>query len=265
MKKRLDTFLSEKGYFPSTSKARSAILAGQVFLNGMISDKPGKQVDESLVRTVEIREKERYVSRGGYKLEKALDDFCISVKNRICMDIGCSTGGFTDCLLQRHAGKVYAVDVGYGQFDYGLRRDPAVVLLEKQNIRYLDDKLIKDKIDIITIDVSFISVTKFLPDLIRFCGEDFDIIILVKPQFESEKGEVKKGVVTSREQHIRIMEKLTDHFTGHGFMISHFTFSPIKGPKGNVEFLVHLKKKGKGLSSKEIIEMIREKNFAEIR
>lgn len=204
------------------------------------------------MEAVEIKGKDRYVSRGGYKLEKALSHFDLAVRGKICMDVGCSTGGFTDCLLKHGARKVYAVDVGYGQFDFGLRNDPRVVLLEKQNIRFLDKSAVKEKIGIIAVDVSFISVTAFLPGLLPLCAKDFDIIILVKPQFEAEKGKARKGIIQSHEQHLSVILKLSRFFTDSGLITRDLTRSPLKGPKGNIEFLMHLKGNGASLTEDEI-------------
>jgi len=258
MKKRLDTILFELKYFSSTSKAQSSILSGTVFINNKREDKPGKHFNPEEIKEIIIKEKEKYVSRGGHKLEKAIQEFTIDVHNKVCMDIGCSTGGFTDCLLQNGAYKVYSIDVGYGQFDYKLRQDPRVVLYEKQNIRYLDKNYIKEKIDIIVIDVSFISITKFLTSLVSFLNTNYDIIILIKPQFESEKGEVEKGVIKSKIKHEEIVLKLMKFFRENHFIVKNFTISPIKGPKGNIEFLVHLSNKGKSMNDTEIIKLIEE-------
>lgn len=258
MKKRLDTILFEQKYFPSTSKAQSAILSGSVIINNKKEDKPGKHFHPEEIKNIIIKEKDKYVSRGGYKLEKAIQKFNVDVNNKICLDIGCSTGGFTDCLLQFGACKVYSIDVGYGQFDYKLRQDPRVILIEKQNIRYINKDLIKDKIDIIVIDVSFISIIKFLVDLLSFVNTNYDIIILIKPQFESEKGEVEKGVIKSKIKHEKIVLKLMDYFRENHFVVKNFTLSPIKGPKGNIEFLVHLTNKGRSISNKLIIDLIRQ-------
>ena len=213
IKKQLDQILYEKGYFISRAESHSSILSGKVYINGQIMDKPGKYFAEKGIKKIEIIEEPEYVSRGGYKLEKALDEFLINVKNKICMDVGCSTGGFTDCLLQNEAEKVYAIDVGYGQFDFKLRNNDHVVLLERTNIRYLDKDLIKNKIDVITIDVSFISVRKFLHDLIPLCNDNFGIIILIKPQFESERKGVIKGVIRTKDIHLEIVNSQFDYFT----------------------------------------------------
>jgi len=240
-KKRFDQILFEKGYYKSRSESRFAILTGKVFIDGQIRDKPGKYYDEEKVSQIKIIEEPRYVSRAGYKLEKAIKTFPVNISGMICLDVGCSTGGFTDCLLQNRAKKVYAVDVGYGQFDYRLRQDKRVVLLERTNIRYLKKDLILDKIDIITVDVSFISIRKFLHNLVVFCDDDFDMIILIKPQFEAKKEDVIKGIVKSKRVHKQVMQTLYDYFKKIGLYIHHFTYSPIKGPKGNIEFLAHIK------------------------
>lgn len=245
IKKRLDQILFEKGYFNSQSESYSSILSGKVFINGQLTDKPGRYYTDNELENLKIIEKQKYVSRGGYKLEKALLEFSINVKNKICMDIGCSTGGFTDCLLRHQAEKVYAVDVGYGQFDYKLRNNNKIILLERTNARYIDKSLIKDKIDIITIDVSFISVRKFLHELISFCNYNYDVILLVKPQFEASRKDVNKGIIHSRDIHIKIIKDLLIYFSKIHLSVRNFIYSPIKGPKGNIEFFFHLKSKGK--------------------
>ncbi len=257
-KKRLDHLLFEKGYFKSRTESRSTILSGRVYINNIQSDKPGLYFTEDKIKEIKINNPPKYVSRGGEKLENALKEFSIKVKNKICMDVGCSTGGFTDCLLQNHAKKVYGVDVGYGQFDYNLRNNNKVILLERTNIRHLDRTLIKDKIDIITIDVSFISVRKFLHDLISLCNDNFSIIQLIKPQFEGKREDVKKGVIRSKDTHIRIVNELLDYYKETGLHVLDFTYSPLKGPKGNIEFFVHLKKKGKDIKRELISCIIKE-------
>ncbi len=257
-KKRLDHLLFKRGYFNSRTESRATILSGRVYINNIQADKPGQYFNENKIKDVKIKNLQKYVSRGGEKLEKALKEFSIEMKNKICMDVGCSTGGFTDCLLQNHAEKVYGVDVGYGQFDYKLRNNDKVILLERTNIRYLDRGLIKDKIDIITIDVSFISARKFLHDLIFLCNDGFSIIQLIKPQFEGKREDVKKGVIKSKDTHIKIVNGLLDYFSETGLHVCDFTFSPLKGPKGNIEFFVHLKKEGKDINRASIANIIKE-------
>jgi len=257
-KKRLDILLTEKGYFKSRTKASAYISAGKVFINNKLQDKPGKLFAVDEIKDVKIKEPERYVSRGGYKLEKALKKFSISVADRICLDVGASTGGFTDCLLQFGAQKVYAVDVGYGQIDLKLRQNPKVVLYEKTNIRYINQEFFNEKIDIVTIDVSFISVKKFLHLLIDFLNPDFDIIVLIKPQFESERRYVKKGIVKDKQVHIKVLKDFLDYINSIKLKLINLDYSPIKGPKGNIEFLCHIKDKGKNIDIKNIEQIIGE-------
>ncbi|MBN1899084.1 MAG: TlyA family RNA methyltransferase [Spirochaetes bacterium] len=241
-KKRLDILLHEKGYFSSRSQSHQYILAGKVFINETREDKPGKLFPVDKIKTVYIKQSPRYVSRGGYKLEKALKEFSVNPSGKICLDIGASTGGFTDCLLQKKAKKVYAVDVGYGQIDMKLRRDPRLVLLEKTNIRYITEKQFDEKIELVTCDVSFISVQKFLHRLAAFLSENFDMIVLVKPQFESSIKEVKKGVIKDPLVHAKVLRSFQDYILSINLKIINWTFSPLKGPKGNIEYLAHITK-----------------------
>ncbi len=233
-KERLDILL--KSEFGSREKARRAIMSGIVFVDNQRIDKPGTMV--STDATIDIRGKKLpYVSRGGLKLEKGINKYEIDLKNKICMDIGASTGGFTDCMLQNNASKVYSVDVGYGQLDWKLRNDERVVNLERTNIRYINVEDIDD-LDFITIDVSFISlyhVLKVAKDLLKENGE---LLFLIKPQFEAGKDKVKKGgVVKDSEVHREVLEKIVSLCTENGFSLIDITYSPIKGPKGNIEFL----------------------------
>lgn len=255
-RKRLDQILIDHGFFDSKSQAQSAIRAGTVCIKDQILDKPGKLLSLDKIDEITITEKMRYVSRGGLKLEKALDVFSVNVKNKVCMDIGCSTGGFTDCLLQKGAGKVYAVDVGYGQFEYKLRHNKKVALFERTNIRYLDPNLIKEKIDIFVIDVSFISVTRFISRLIELAHKQFNIIILIKPQFEAKKGEVSKGVIKSKKLHFRIINDLQRYLNSIDLYLDQLTYSPVKGPKGNIEFLAIVKKCNRVISDNSIQQVI---------
>lgn len=257
-KKRLDILLTEKGYFKSRTKASAYISAGKVFINNRLQDKPGKLFLVDEIKNVKIKEPVKYVSRGGYKLEKALKEFGISVVDKICLDVGASTGGFTDCLLQFGAKKVYAVDVGYGQIDLKLRQNPNVVLYEKTNIRYINQKLFNEKIDVVTIDVSFISVKKFLHLIIDFLNPDFDIIVLIKPQFESEKKYVKRGIVRDKQIHIKVLKDFFDYIISIKLNLINMDYSPIKGPKGNIEFLCHIKEKGKNMDIRKIEQIVEE-------
>lgn len=257
-KKRLDQILWERGYFSSKTESQSSILAGNVFINDCLVEKPGHYYNEESIKNVRILKKKKYVSRGGDKLEKALKNFQVQLSHKICMDVGCSTGGFTDCLLKHGALKVYAIDVGYGQFDYNLRMHDKVALFERTNIRYLDHALIKDRIDVVTIDVSFISVIKFLNHIKTFCKQGYSIIILIKPQFESGRLEVVKGVVKSRKIHLKTLKNLFSGFYEMGLYVHDLTYSPLKGPKGNIEFLVHLKEEKKSFPDELIKQIVDE-------
>lgn len=217
-------------------------MEGQVYVNGQKSDKPGTQVKET--DEIEIRgETLRYVSRGGKKLEKAMAAFGLKLDKAACIDIGASTGGFTDCMLQNGATRVYAVDVGYGQLAWQLRTDERVVNLERTNIRYITNEQIPEPVDFISVDVSFISLTLVLPVAQRLLGDEGKMVCLVKPQFEAGKEKVgKKGVVRDPAIHKEVLEKVTGFATGNGFAVLGLDFSPIKGPEGNIEYLLYLKK-----------------------
>ncbi len=241
MKKRLDQVLVEKGLFESRTKAQAEIMAGNILVKEQKIDKAGTLIDEdSPIRL--LGERLKYVSRGGLKLEGALDDFKVDPKGKICLDIGASTGGFTDCLLQRGAAKVYAVDVGYGQLDLKIRNNKKVVVIEKTNARGLTTEDIKDNISLCVMDVSFISILKVLPALKELLSDDGEIVSLVKPQFEAEKGQVGKGGVI-RDDSIRetIVEKVINGSKELGFTVIGKTDSPITGADGNKELFVHLK------------------------
>jgi len=229
----------EKGLTESREKAKAIILGGNVLVNGLTVDKAGEMVKESA--SIEVLKKLPYVSRGGIKLEEAIKSFNVSVKDKTAMDVGASTGGFTDCLLQNGAARVYAVDVGYGQFSWRLRNDPRVVLLEKTNIRYLEKNAIKDSIDISTIDVSFISLLKVIPNVLKFLSPGKEIIALIKPQFEAGRKDVGKGGVI-RDETIRqdVIGKIRDWAVNMGLDVRGIIKSPITGPKGNIEYLIYL-------------------------
>lgn len=236
---RLDKLLFDKGLVESREKAKALILEGNVLVNGIVVDKAGVLVKSDDILT--IVSKMPYVSRGGLKLEHAIKTFNIDVKDKIAMDVGASTGGFTDCLLQHGAKKIYAIDVGYGQFSWILRRDNQVVLLEKTNIRYLDGDLVPDKIDIATIDVSFISLLKVMPKVLEFLAQHGEIVALIKPQFEVGRKDVGKGgVVKDENKRLEVVEKIKNESEKLGFEVKGVTTSPIKGPKGNVEYLIYL-------------------------
>ena len=242
MKERLDILVVDRGLAPSREKAKALIMAGQVFVDNEREDKPGNKFDtESLI---EIHGKTLpYVSRGGLKLEKAIEAFDINLAGMICMDIGASTGGFTDCMLQNGASKVYAVDVGYGQFDWGLRNDERVVCMEKTNIRYVTPDDIDDVLDFASCDVSFISLSKVLPAAYELLKSDGRMVTLIKPQFEAGKDKVgKKGVVRDATVHIEVIENVYACVKELGFAVKGIDYSPIKGPEGNIEYLMYLTK-----------------------
>ncbi len=241
-RERLDKLLVDRGIVQSRERARAMIMAGKVAVDGKTVDKPGTQIDEEARLEVQ-RGDSSYVSRGGEKLEGALKVFAVDPKGMVAMDVGASTGGFTDCILQKGAEKVYAVDVGYGQLAWKLRRDPRVVNLERRNIRYLPREEVKEALDLIVIDTSFISVEKFLPHLLGFLKKGGAIISLIKPQFEVGKGEVGKGgVVRDRALHEKVIERISDFSRRLGLKVLGVTESPLLGPKGNKEFFIYLKK-----------------------
>ena len=255
MKQRLDVALVERGLILSREKAKVVIMEGLVYVNGQKSDKAGAQVKDD--DTIEIRgETLRYVSRGGKKLEKAMQVFQISLEGCTCIDIGASTGGFTDCMLQNGAKKVYSVDVGYGQLAWSLRTDERVVNLERTNIRYVTEEQIPDLIDFISVDVSFISLTLVLPIAWKLLKDQACMVCLVKPQFEAGKDKVgKKGVVREPQIHKEVIRKVADCAVGLGFAVKGLDYSPIKGPEGNIEYLLFLQKTdSEGGLSDEIID-----------
>ncbi len=239
-KKRLDAILVEQGFFDTRSKAQAAIMAGQILVNDLKVDKPGTQVADE-VKIKIIGSKLPYVSRGGLKLEKALKVFPITLKDKIVADIGASTGGFTDCSLQNGARKVYAIDVGYGQLAWSLRNDERVVNLERTNVRYLDESSLPEKIQTATIDVAFISLDKVLPAVKKLLSADGCVIALIKPQFEAGRDKVgKKGVVRDPKVHEEVIENVINMARGEKFGIGGLDYSPIKGPEGNIEYLLYL-------------------------
>jgi len=240
-KKRLDLVILEKGFVRSRQRAKALIMAGKILVNNHVVDKPGAIVlsDDDIV----LKEKDhRYVSRGGLKLEKALQVLGVDITGFVCLDIGASTGGFTDCLLQHGASHVYAVDVGYGQLAWELRQDPRVVVIERTNIRYMQPETIPQLVDLITIDVSFISLKKVVPEVVKFLKKGARILALIKPQFEVGKGNVGKGgVVQAPELHNDVIENLSDFFLNIHLVPEFVIPSPIRGPKGNREFFISLK------------------------
>lgn len=246
MKNRLDIILTERGLFASREKARASIMAGLVYVDGQRIDKAGTAVDTE----AQIQIKENlcpYVSRGGLKLEKALNYFSFHLDGAVCADIGASTGGFTDCMLQKGASKVFAIDVGYGQLDWKLRNDPRVVCMEKTNIRYVVPEDLEGPAAFSSIDVSFISLTKVLLPVRNLLTEDGEVVCLIKPQFEAGREKVgKKGVVRDPKVHEEVIEKVRDYAMSISMEPCHLSFSPIKGPEGNIEYLLHLKKHPEG-------------------
>lgn len=243
MKERLDVLLVKQGLAQSREKARAVIMAGDVFVDGQREDKAGTSFDESKVH-IEVRGTAlKYVSRGGLKLEKAMNQFGLTLDGKVCMDIGASTGGFTDCMLQNGAVKVYSVDVGHGQLAWKLRNDERVVCMEKTNFRYMTPADIADKLDFASVDVSFISLTKILLPARNLLKDGGQMVCLIKPQFEAGREKVgKKGVVREPEIHEEVVHKILDFADLVGFHILNLEFSPIKGPEGNIEYLGYLEK-----------------------
>ena len=242
MKTRLDVLMVERGLAESREKAKAIIMSGNVFVDGQREDKAGASFPEKAV--IEVKGSPlKYVSRGGLKLEKAMSHFDVELHDKVCMDVGSSTGGFTDCMLQNGARKVFAIDVGRGQLDWKLRQDPRVVCMEKTNISYVTPEEIPDRIQFVSIDVSFISLTKVLGPVKALMEPDGEVVCLIKPQFEAGREKVgKKGVVREKSTHHEVIEKVTEFAVSIGFSVLEITFSPIKGPEGNIEYLVHLKK-----------------------
>jgi 23S rRNA (cytidine1920-2'-O)/16S rRNA (cytidine1409-2'-O)-methyltransferase len=242
MKERLDVMLVNRGLAPSREKAKAVIMSGIVFVDGQREDKAGSTFDEKV--NIEVKGSTlKYVSRGGLKLEKAMEHFDVTLKGKICMDVGSSTGGFTDCMLQNGAVKVYAVDVGHGQLDWKLRNDERVVCMEKTNIRYVTPDQIEELVQFASIDVSFISLTKVLGPVKELLTDEGEIVCLIKPQFEAGREKVgKKGVVRDRKVHEEVIHMVMDFAKSIGFVLCNLEFSPIKGPEGNIEYLLHLSK-----------------------
>ena len=243
MKERLDVLLVKRNLASSREKAKAIIMSGNVFVDGQREDKAGTSFSEEV--QIEVRGHALpYVSRGGLKLEKAMKNFDVSMEGKVCTDVGSSTGGFTDCMLQNGAVKVFAIDVGHGQLDWKLRQDERVVCMEKTNLRYVQPEDLGEPIDFSSIDVSFISLTKVLLPIRNYLKENGEIVALIKPQFEAGREKVgKKGVVREKSTHIEVIEKVTDYAVSIGFEVAALEFSPIKGPEGNIEYLVHLKKR----------------------
>lgn len=242
MKERLDVLLVNRRLADSREKAKAIIMSGIVYVNGSKEDKAGSMFD--VTSTVEVRGSTlKYVSRGGLKLEKAMEHFDVTLTDTVCMDVGSSTGGFTDCMLQNGAVKVYSVDVGHGQLDWKLRQDERVVVMEKTNIRYVTPQDIEDRLDFASIDVSFISLSKVLLPVRELLKDDGEVVCLIKPQFEAGREKVgKKGVVRDTAVHREVIEAVLAYAVSIGFDVRGLDYSPIKGPEGNIEYLAHLKK-----------------------
>lgn len=262
-KTRLDIAVFEQGYAPSREKAKAIIMAGLVYVNNQKVDKAGFELKDGDV--LEVRGKTlKYVSRGGLKLEKAMQEFPITLENKICMDVGASTGGFTDCMLQNGATKVYSIDVGYGQLAWKLRTDERVFNLERTNFRYCTREEIPDEIDFASVDVSFISLKHILPVLHNLLCADGQAVCLIKPQFEAGKENVgKKGVVRDLKVHLQVVENIIELAVGTGFSVMGLQFSPIKGPEGNIEYLIYLHKSDEPIidSSVNASDLVNQSHF----
>lgn len=266
MKERLDLLLVRQGLAASREKAKAVIMSGNVFVDGQREDKAGTFFDPEKVH-IEVKGAEfKYVSRGGLKLEKAMHEFGLELEGKICMDIGASTGGFTDCMLQNGAGKVYSVDVGYGQLDWKLRSDPRVVCMEKTNFRFMTPADIQERPEFASVDVSFISLTKILLPARELLAGEGEMVCLIKPQFEAGREKVgKKGVVREPKIHEEVIRKIIDFADHIGFDVLHLDFSPIKGPEGNIEYLLYLRKNTtKTQNTSEITESEAQKALWEI-
>lgn len=247
-KERLDVLLVEQGLAPSREKAKAVIMSGIVYVDGSREDKAGAAFPANV--NIEVKGNTlKYVSRGGLKLEKAMSEFNISLEGKVCMDVGASTGGFTDCMLQNGAVRVYSIDVGHGQLDWGLRNDGRVVCMEKTNIRYVTPEDIGEPVDFSSIDVSFISLTKVLLPVKNILGDKGKIVCLIKPQFEAGREQVgKKGVVRDRQVHKEVIEMVTDYAKTIDLYPLMLDFSPVKGPEGNIEYLLYLSKNADDLN-----------------
>lgn len=251
MKERLDVLLVERGLAASREKAKAVIMAGDVFVNGQREDKAGTTFDPEKVNIEVKGAKLKYVSRGGLKLEKALAVFPIDLTGKTCMDIGASTGGFTDCMLQNGAVKVFAIDVGHGQLAWSLRNDDRVVCMEKTNFRYCTPENFDETPSFASVDVSFISLTKILEPAYNIIGEGAQMVCLIKPQFEAGREEVgKKGVVRDKAVHVKVVSSIVEYIRSIGFSVLGLDYSPIKGPEGNIEYLLWIEK-----SEKESVEV----------
>ena len=257
MKERLDVLAVKQGLAESREKAKALIMAGNVFVDGEREDKPGTTFPETAVLTLHGKTLP-YVSRGGLKLEKAMQVFPVSLEGKVCMDVGASTGGFTDCMLQNGASRVYAVDVGYGQLAWKLRQDERVVCMEKTNIRYVTPADIPEKIEFASVDVSFISLSKVLGPVRALLAPGAEMVCLIKPQFEAGREKVgKKGVVREKSTHLEVIEAVTAFASEAGFTVLGLDYSPVKGPEGNIEYLLHIRE-GEGEAAevrpREVVE-----------
>ncbi len=240
MKIRADILITKKFSDITRSKAKALIMSGNVFLKEVRVNKPGELIEEEQLEHLIIKETDSYVSRGAYKLLGAIKKWDLTFHDKVCMDVGASTGGFTQVMLLNGAKRVYSVDVGYGQLDYSLRNDHRVVVLEKENIRYLEREKVDDLIDFMTMDISFISIKKVLDNCFRFLKDDAKAVILIKPQFESIKSRKTKGVIKSKAIHKEVLEDVVNYFESINKRIIGLYYSPIKGPKGNREFLLYI-------------------------
>jgi len=259
VKTRLDVLMFEKGLASSREKAKALIMAGSVFVNDEKAYKPGETVDDNAI--IKVKEETPFVSRGGFKLDKGIKVFNIDLKDKICIDVGASTGGFTDCMLINGAKKVYSVDVGYGQLDWKLRQDERVVVLERTNARYLSDNEIPEKVDFISADVAFISLNTALTTAFSFLKDNGESMVLIKPQFEAGKEHVgKKGVVRDEKVHRDVIIKVCSQMETKGMKITGLDFSPIKGPEGNIEYLLYMKKQGESINYEDLANEIAAKS-----
>ena len=257
-KERIDILLVEKNFFDSRAKAKTMIMLGKILVDGQKIDKAGTLINRDAEIKI-IGEEMPFVSRGGFKLQKALEVFKIDLREKICADVGASTGGFTDCMLQHGAKKIYAIDVGYGQLAWKLRNDERVVNLERTNIRNVTREQVTDILDFASIDVAFISLDKVLPVVFNLLGDEGEVAALIKPQFEAGREQVgKKGVVRDKKIHAEVIERVLNFAEEVGFKICGINFSPVKGPEGNIEYLAHLSKRDKrqGIRDKEIFEVV---------
>ena len=257
-KERLDVLLVQLGLANSRELAKAYIMAGNVYVDGQKEDKAGTKV--AVNADIEVKGSQmKYVSRGGYKLEKAINEFGVELEGKICLDIGASTGGFTDCMLQNGASKVYAIDVGYGQFAWKLRNDERVVCLEKTNVRYVTHEQVPDEGDFASIDVSFISLTKVLPAVLGVLGPNGQLVCLIKPQFEAGREKVgKKGVVRDINVHREVIEMIVNYVRAQNLGILALDFSPSKAPEGNIEYLIYLDKSQTGMTEEEVAARLEE-------